>query len=98
MARFDVYRRAKGGYLLDVQSDHLYALPTRMMVPLLQESAALPAIRDLNPVLQVGEERVAMMTHYMAAVDRRGLGKPLGNLLAQSDDITRALDILLTGF
>ncbi len=99
MARFDVHPRRRGaGYLLDVQSDHLDHLPTRMVVPLLPESAALPAIRDLTPILHLGKERLAMMTQYMAAAPRRELGRPVGNLLAQADDITRALDILLTGF
>jgi toxin CcdB len=99
MPRFDVHRRSGGeGYLLDVQSDHLDLLPTRMVVPLLPDTTALPAIRDLNPLLALGEERLAMMTHYMAAVPRNELGRPLANLLAQADDITRALGILLTGF
>jgi hypothetical protein len=39
-----------------------------------------------------------MLTPLMAAVPRRRLGRPLGNLLDQADDITRALGILLTGF
>jgi CcdB protein len=39
-----------------------------------------------------------MLTPLMAAVPRKRLGKPSGDLHAQSDDITRALDILLTGF
>jgi hypothetical protein len=39
-----------------------------------------------------------MFTHHMAAVPRRDLGRPVANLLDQSDDITRALAILLTGF
>jgi len=81
-----------------VQSDHLDRLPTRMVVPLLPDTAALPAIRDLAPILILGEARLAMMTQYMAAVPRRELGRPVDNLLAQADDITRALDILLTGF
>lgn len=99
MARFDLYRRAgKLGCLLDVQSDHLYALRSRMVVPLLPPTAELPAIRDLNPLLTVEEETLAMMTHFMAAVPLRELGRPVGNLLPQADDITRALDILLTGF
>ena len=99
MAQFDVYRRrGKPGFLVDVQSDHLYDLPTRMVVPLLPPIPALPAIRDLNPLLTVEGETLAMMTHYMAAVARQELGRPLANLLPQSDDITRALGILLTGF
>jgi toxin CcdB len=99
MARFDVHPRRDGeGLLLDVQSDHLYVLPTRMVVPLLPEGAALPPLRDLNPVLTVGTERLAMMTQYMAAVPTRLLGRPVDNLTDQTDDITRALGILLNGF
>lgn len=99
MARFDLYRRPDGpGYLVDVQSDHLYALPTRMVVPLLQPGPDLPAIRDLNPMLHVGEELLALMPQYMAALARQELGRPIGNLLDQADDISRALNILLTGF
>lgn len=99
MARFDLYRRPGGpGYLVDVQSDHLYALPTSVVVPLLPPGPDLPAIRDLNPMLQVGEERLALMPQYMAALARRELGRPVGTLLDQADDITRALNILLTGF
>lgn len=99
MARFDVYRVAgTAGYLLDVQSGHLFALKSRIVVPLLLPTARLPAIRDLNPLLRVEGEEVAMMTHFMAAVPVRELGQPIANLLPQADDITRALDILLTGF
>ncbi len=99
MARFDLYRLAgQPGFLLDVQSNHLSALRSRMVVPLLPPSATLPAIRDLNPLLTVENETLAIMTHFMAAVPLRELGKPIGNLLSQANDITRALNILLTGF
>lgn len=99
MPRFDLYRPRSGpGYLLDVQSDHLYLLPPRVVVPLLPPTPALPAIRDLTPLLAVEGETLAMMTHFLAAVPRRELGKPVGNLLAEHDAIVRALDMLLTGF
>jgi toxin CcdB len=99
MSRFDVHVRPDGpGFLLDVQSDHLYALPTRMVVPLLPEAGPLPPIRDLNPILRVQEQRVTMMTQYMAALPVGHLRRPVANLLDQSYDITRALGILLTGF
>ena len=99
MARFDLYRRPDGsGFLVDVQSDHLYRLPTRMVIPLLPRGEELPPIRDLNPLIPVAEETWVLMPQYMAAVHRRELGPPLGNLLDQADDITRALNILLTGF
>lgn len=99
MPRFDVYRRRGGpGYLLDVQADHLYLLPSRVVVPLLPPTPALPPIRDLTPLLAVEGETLAMMTHFLAAVPKRELGKPVGNLLAEHDAIVRALGILLTGF
>ena len=99
MARFDLYRRrGEPGCLLDVQADHLDYLPTRVVVPLLPPAAALPAIRDLTPVLTVDGEALAMMTHLLAAVPKRELGRPRGNLISEYDDIVRALGILLTGF
>jgi toxin CcdB len=99
MPRFDLYRRrGEPGYLLDVQADHLRDLPTRVVVPLLPPTQALPAIRDLTPFLRVDGEALAMMTHLLAAVPKRELGRPRGNLLSEHADIVRALGILLTGF
>ena len=99
MPRFDVYSARQGArYLLDVQSNHLDALPTRTVVPLDTPGGALPPFRDLTPTLTIGGEEVVMLTPLIAAVPKRLLGKPVENLLAQSDEITRALGILLTGF
>ena len=99
MAQYDVFRAPEGtGYLLDVQADHLYPLPSRVVVPLLPPTPALPPIRDLTPLLTVEGETLAMMTHFLAAVPKRELGRPVGNLLAEHDAIVRALDMLLTGF
>ncbi|MFZ4409880.1 MAG: CcdB family protein [Paracraurococcus sp.] len=99
MARFDYYPGGTAAtWLLDVQSDHLDRLPTRIVVPLAAPAAALPEFRDLTPTLQVEGRDLVLLTPLMAAVPRARLGRPRGNLLAQADDITRALDILLTGF
>ena len=99
MARFDLYRPRRGpGYLLDIQSNWLDRLPSRVVVPLLPPTVALPVIRDLTPVFRVGEEEVAMMTHYLTAIPRRELGLAVGSLAAHQDEISRALDMLMTGF
>src|SRR3954464_7117685 len=99
MARFDLYPGRSGArYLLDVQSDHLDQLPTRMVVPLGAPDATLPPFRDLTPTLLVAGAPPVMLTPLMAALPRPLLDPPLDNLLGQADDITRALDILLTGF
>jgi toxin CcdB len=99
VARFDLFRPKRGpGLLLDVQSHWLDTLPSRVIVPLLPPSPGLPAIRDLNPLLEVQGERLALMTQYLTAVPRRELGRPIGNLAAEQDAISRALDLLFTGF
>lgn len=99
MARFDLYRPAgRKDLLLDVQSHWLDTLPTRVVVPLLPPGPGFPAIRDLNPIFQVEDVALAMMTHYLTAVPRCELGRPVGNLAAERDAITRALDLLFTGF
>ena len=99
MARFDIHRTGTGrGYLLVVQADHLDALPSRIVVPLLPPTAALPAIGDLNPTLRIGGDSFAMMTHYQTAIPRREPGPAIANLADERDTITRALDLLLTGF
>ena len=94
MARFDVYRPPGGDLLLDVQSDHLDHLPTRVVVPLLN----LPSLGELTPEFDVNGERVLMMTQYLTAISRHELRQPVANLAPQRDSITRALDLLLTGF
>jgi toxin CcdB len=99
VARFDVHRRpGAGGYLLDVQSNVTDRLGTRIVVPLLPPARVPTPIRDLHPVFEMGEARFVMATHLLAAMPRRELGRAVGSLVAERDAITRALDILLTGF
>jgi toxin CcdB len=100
MARFDVYPALAGdlGYLLDVQTDFLDGLNTRVTVPLMPLGSAPHPARDLNPLMLVGEAEMVMVTQYLASVERRLLRQPVANLAPQRGSITRALDLLLTGF
>lgn len=99
MARFDVCRNKGGsGYLLDVQSDLLSGLNTRVVVPLLPKSEApLPAER-LNPELEIEETKVIMATQYMAAVPESELRLSICNMADQQHEISTALDMLFIGF
>ena len=98
MARFDVYALARGGTLVvDCQADLLDGLKTRVVVPLIAESAAPKPARRLNPVFVVGEERFVLMTQFLAAVEGRELGDKVGSLAAESETLLGALDFLLTG-
>jgi toxin CcdB len=97
--RFDLFRPKRGpGLLLDVQSHWLDTLPSRVVGPLLPPGPTLPAIRDLNPVFEIEGTALALMTHYLTAIPRRELGRPIGSLAAERDAITRALDLLFTRF
>ncbi len=99
MARYDVYPMPEGpGFLLDVQSDLLGALNTRVVVPLLP-AADLPApARILNPIVEIDGVRHVMTTQFLSAVPAALLRTPIGNLAPRSDDITRALDVVFQGF
>lgn len=99
MPPFHYYAGRNGArFLLDVQSSQLEHVATRVVVPLVAAGERFAGFADLNPVLHVESVPVVMMTTLIAAVPRRTLGRPVGNLLDQADDITRALNILLTGF
>jgi toxin CcdB len=104
MAQFDVYRnanpatRARIPYLLDVQSDLLDPLATRIVVPLCKPEvlAGRPAER-LNPALEVEGRSVLMLTPELAGVPRRILGERIANLAAERSAIIAALDLAFTG-
>ncbi|WP_227510191.1 CcdB family protein, partial [Marinobacter excellens] len=61
MARFDIFENKDGaGYLLDVQSDLLSGLNTRVVVPLLPKSSAPTPAQRLNPVFNIEGQEVVM--------------------------------------
>lgn len=99
MARHDVHAMPDGvGYLLDVQSDLLLDLNTRVVVPLLPEKMAPRPAARLNPVFKVEGALYVMATQFIAAVPERVLGDPIGSLSGEADDITVAIDMLTQGF
>jgi|TARA_B100000745_G_scaffold167253_1_gene109464 toxin CcdB len=99
MARFDIFdNEGGGGYLLDVQSDLLGGLNTRVVVPLLPQSSAPSPAQRLNPVFSIEGQDFVIATQYMAAVPKGELRSCVGNLAEQQDEISAALDMLFLGF
>ena len=100
MARFDLYRQpaAKAGYLVDVQSDLLSDLQTRAVVPLFPRKNWQPVMERLNPIFDIDGEPHVLVTQSIATVTKRELGIKTGSLAQYHDEITIALDMLLTGF
>jgi toxin CcdB len=98
MARFDVYEISGGrGYLLDVQSNLLSGLNTRVVVPLLPLAQAPRPARRLNPVFEIGRNQFAMVTQFMASIPQAELQVKAGSLDQRHDEIMNALDMIFTG-
>ena len=99
MARFDVFPNPNDdGYLLDVQTDLLGGLNTRIVVPLMAVNKAPKAAKRLNPVIAINGEPHVMVTQFMAAVPASLLKNAISNLDENAEDITNALDMAFFGF
>ena len=104
MAQFDVYRNANPDtrvripYLLEVQSDLLDLLVTRVVVPLCKPALLKGRLAErLNPTFDVDGRPVAMLTPELAGVPVKALGERIANLAGQRAAIIAALDLLFTG-
>jgi toxin CcdB len=99
--RFDVYKMPPGGrpgLLVDVQSDLLSDLPRRVVVPLISDPKLGPPIKELNPHFFIYDERYTFVAQEIASIPKSELKLRITSLAAHQDEITRALDLLLTGF
>jgi len=104
MAQFDVFENPNKAtnqtipYLLDVQSDLLDTLSTRVIVPLVSASAMGKAIKHLNPEFTIRNTAVFMSTAELAGVPVRSIGEKVDSLTGRRHEIIAALDFLFTGF
>ena len=105
MARFDVFRNigphaADTPYLLDVQSDLLSGLETRIVIPLRRRDSfpvvSLPA--NLTPTFKVEGIECILETPKLAAVPLRILKIPVESLIASQFEIVAAVDFLFQGY
>ena len=103
MKQFDVYTNTNPNssqyipYLLDVQSDLLDMLRTRVVVPLELCSGAKPA-EILNPVFSIEDTMVMMPTPELAGVHIQHLGETVDSLARERNKIIAALDMLFLGY
>jgi toxin CcdB len=84
-------------YLLDVQSDVLDGLESRVMVPLVRLADFGRRAGRLHPMFAVCGEDVVMATHLLAAIRCSGLGRAVDALTSHRNEIIGALDVLLVG-
>ena len=105
MARFDVYANPGSHatttpYLLDVQSDLLSDLDSRMVIPL-RRIDRFPKVKlptRLTPVLQINAQDYLLETPKMGAIPQRLLKAPVSTLQSEQARITGAMDFLFNGY
>ena len=102
MAKFDVYRShskdPNTAFLLDVQSDFISDLRTRVVIPLVPLAVFGKPIARLNPVVAVEGQLYAIVTPNLAGVHVSALGEKVTSLEDHADEIASAIDFLLLGF
>jgi toxin CcdB len=105
MARLDVYLNpgAHAGttpYLLDVQSDLLDGLGSRVVVPLrrLEHFPSVSLPERLIPVVTIDGKAYLLETPKMGAVPQRVLKTPVASLVNEQSRIMDALDFLFQGY
>lgn len=102
MAQFTLYRNAnrqtQGRYpfLLDIQSDFLNELKSRLVVPVIQ-LAEQKAITRLNPIFQWEQQQFLLVVQEMAAIPAKNLGAKVTELETLRSEILAAVDLLITG-
>jgi toxin CcdB len=104
VAQFDVYlnpvkaQRDDIPWCVDVQSDLLSSLSTRLVVPLVlrkHQPSALP--RRLCPSVQWQGDSFVAMPQMTAPFRLKDLGRAQGSLRAQANEIVAALDAVISG-
>jgi toxin CcdB len=105
MARFDVYANpgahaSTTPYLLDVQSNLLDGLDSRMVIPLrsLDHFSKVEIPVRLTPVLSIKGKDYLLETPKMGAVPLRVLKDYVGSMNEDQARITAALDFLFQGY
>ncbi len=105
MPQFAVHRnlnsatKARFPLLLDVQTDLLEDLGTRVVIPLTPASVATKrsVMQTLNPVCTVEGKPYVLFTPQLAGISAKELGPAIADLSCDRQAIIAALDLLFTG-
>jgi toxin CcdB len=103
MKQFDVYTNTDSDtnhaypYFLDVQTELLDALNSRVVIPL---TTALPdkgLPNNICPKVEINGEKYYLMAYQITTVARSFLKKHESSLLLNRTDIINSLDFLISG-
>lgn len=85
-------------YVVDIQSELLNSLPTRMVMPL--AITKLPANKvpgKLCPIVSVLGDKFILIPYEAAPLDKKLLKKKSDSARAQASEIVAALDMVVSG-
>lgn len=99
MARqFDLYRDPDGGLLLVLQSDAVDGLATRVFASCLPADGSRSTELDrLSVPFILAEREYRVMLNLLGTARLGSMGQKVGNLQTLRDQITKAIDLLVTG-
>ena len=95
--QFGVHRTAGGTLVVVAQSDLLDDVATRVVIPLVEKGRSGRGLRSLNPVIEFAGSSLMLMPQQLATVSVRELSDEIGSAAFARDEITRAVDALLSG-
>ncbi len=85
-------------YFVEVQSEMLSTLNTRIVIPLTPvEVLENKPPSHLCPVIHIDEGDFVILTHQMASVPTKLLRDPVNNLSTFRNEIIASIDFLITG-
>jgi len=104
MSQFSVHRNPNSAtktavpYLIDIQSDLMAELGTRVVAPLYPVASMKGKIlKTLTPLFEIEGKKFVMMTPQLAGIQKGQLGAQVADLSAWRNEIIAALDLLITG-
>lgn len=103
MSQFDLYANTDKDtqktypWFIEVQTDLLDTLNSRMVIPLtrLAQNTAWP--KKLCPIMKIGGKSYVLLTHQMTSISTTWLKKKERRLDGYRDEIISAIDFLITG-
>ena len=105
MSQYMVYKNSNPNskkaypYLLDVQSNFLESLETRIVIPLsLLSLFQNREIAKLTPTFKIEGKDYLLLTPQMASINRKQLGSQVSDLSNKHHEILSSIDFLITGF
>lgn len=104
MKQFDLYENtdpescSRYPYFVDVQTDLLNDLNSRVVIPTAAIHDTVDFPKNLCPIVEIRNQKYVLLTHQITTVSASFLTKKEGSLLLNRSEIISALDFLLTGF